>query len=44
MTRAEASRNNGRKSRGPKTPEGKRIASMNAVKHGLRALTPALAP
>ena len=42
MTRAEASRNNSRKSCGPKTPEGKRIASMNAVTHGLRALTPAL--
>jgi len=42
MTRAEASRNNGRKSRGPKTPEGKRIASMNGVTHGLRSLTPAL--
>ena len=42
MTRAEASSTNGRKSRGPKTPEGKHIASMNAVTHGLRALTPAL--
>jgi hypothetical protein len=42
MTRAEASRNNGRKSRGPKTPEGKRKGSMNAVTHGLRSLIPAL--
>lgn len=32
-----ANRNNGSKSAGPKTAEGKRIASQNAFKHGFRA-------
>jgi hypothetical protein len=35
--RAEASRKNGAKSRGPKTSEGKVRAARNALKHGMRA-------
>jgi hypothetical protein len=36
-TRAEASRENGRKSRGPITPEGKAISSQNARTHSITA-------
>ena len=33
--KAEANRQNALKSTGPKTPEGKAVVRLNAVKHGL---------
>ncbi len=38
----EASRANGKKSKGPKTPQGRLAASMNATKHGRRSIKAAL--
>src|SRR4051794_11618437 len=40
--RARINRNNARKSTGPRTEAGKRSASMNSYKHGLRAKSLAL--
>src|SRR4051812_2679066 len=37
--RIRASRENGRKSRGPRTPQGKAKSRYNGVKHGLCAAT-----
>src|SRR5262245_2324396 len=40
--RAEISRRNGSRSKGPTSPDGKRRSSMNARKHGMTARTPVL--
>src|SRR5215469_9295231 len=40
--RTAISRQNGQKSRGPKSPQGKARSRFNALKHGLKAKLPVL--
>jgi hypothetical protein len=42
LAKVEASRTNGKLSKGPKTANGKAVAKLNAVSHGLRSLSPVL--
>src|SRR5262245_47080817 len=42
IDRAAINRRNAAKSTGPRSPEGKRSAKFNALKHGLTAATPVL--
>src|SRR5947209_2644504 len=44
VARIEANRANAKKSTGPRTPRGKSITRLNAVRHGVSASLPVLMP